>query len=92
MEEIARLLAEERDLGQTEALQRVHDVCDAIATVLAQEGRVQLTGFGSFEVKKRPARYGRNPRTGERLEIPEQVVVTFKAGHKLRERVAGREV
>jgi DNA-binding protein HU-beta len=87
MEEIARALAEELDLPQTEALRLVRTVFDRVAAHLAREGEVRLGGFGTFAVKKRRARWGRNPRTGERLAIPEQVSVTFRPARELRDRL-----
>jgi nucleoid DNA-binding protein len=88
MEEIARSLAEELGLSQAEASRLVHAVCDRIAACLVREGRVEMRDFGIFEVKRRRARRGRNPRTGEQVLIPEKVVVTFKPGKGLSERVA----
>jgi nucleoid DNA-binding protein len=78
MEEIARSLAADLDLAHTEAAQIVRKVFATIEALLRQEGEVRVGGFGTFAVKKRRARRGRNPRTGERLLIPEQVVVTFR--------------
>jgi nucleoid DNA-binding protein len=89
MEEIAEALAEELGLTRSEAWRLVRAVCDRIAAVLAEEGEVRLGGFGTFAVRKRPARRGRNPRTGERLQIPEKVAVTFRPAADLRARIAG---
>ena len=55
----------------------------AITTAVATE-KVQIIGFGTFETKKRPARTGRNPRTGETMEIPASSVVSFKASSSLK--------
>src|SRR5215470_13960758 len=87
MEEIARSLAEEMGLTQTEALQLVRKVFDRIAAKLSAEGEVRLGDFGTFVVAKRRARRGRNPRTGERLLIPEKVAVTFRPAGALRVRL-----
>lgn len=54
---------------------------------LAAGGRVEIRGFGSFSVHHRPARRGRNPKTGEAVDIPAKYVPHFKAGKELRERV-----
>jgi integration host factor subunit beta len=54
---------------------------------LATEGRIELRGFGVFEVKKRKARKARNPRTGEAVLVPETSTVSFKAGREIQERV-----
>jgi DNA-binding protein HU-beta len=59
-----------------------------ITTALAEGDKVQLVGFGSFEVKKRAARIGRNPKTKESIEIPASVVPVFKAGKALKDAVA----
>jgi nucleoid DNA-binding protein len=89
MEEIAEALAEELGLTRTEAWRLVRAVCDRIATILSEEGEVRLGGFGTFAVRKRRARRGRNPRTGASLQIPEQVAVTFRPAADLRARLAG---
>ncbi|MDX8383950.1 MAG: HU family DNA-binding protein, partial [Ghiorsea sp.] len=59
----------------------------AISEELANGGRVELRGFGSFSIKKRDARTGRNPKTGESVEVASKVVPHFKPGKELRERV-----
>ena len=62
---------------------------EAVITAALKEGdKVQLVGFGSFEVKKRAARIGRNPKTKESIEIPASVVPVFKAGKALKDTVA----
>ena len=60
----------------------------AITAALKEGDKVQLVGFGSFEVKKRAARIGRNPKTKESIEIPASVVPVFKAGKALKDTVA----
>ena len=61
---------------------------DTITAALQEGEKVQLVGFGSFEVKKRAARIGRNPKTKESIEIPASVVPLFKAGKALKDAVA----
>ena len=61
---------------------------DAISAALAEEEKVQLVGFGAFEVKSRAARLGRNPKTKETIEIPASKVPVFKAGKALKDIVA----
>ena len=61
---------------------------DTITAALQEGEKVQLVGFGSFEVKKRAARIGRNPKTKESIEIPASVVPVFKAGKALKDAVA----
>jgi integration host factor subunit beta len=63
---------------------------DEIADTLAQGGRVELRGFGAFSVREREARVGRNPRTGEAVEVEAKRVPFFKPGKELRDRVDGR--
>ena len=65
----------------------VNAVFDEITDSLAQGNRVELRGFGAFSVKNRPAREGRNPRTGEKVEVEEKWVPFFKTGKELRERL-----
>ena len=57
----------------------------AVETAMKSEDKVQLVGFGSFEVKERPARVGRNPRTGETLTIPACKMVKFRPGKMLKD-------
>ena len=61
---------------------------DTITDALKEGDKVQLVGFGSFEVKKRAARIGRNPRTKEEIEIPATVLPVFKAGKLLKDTVS----
>ena len=63
-------------------------VVDVITESLVQGDKVQLVGFGSFEVKQRAARLGRNPKTKEELKIPASKVPVFKAGKALKDTVA----
>lgn len=65
----------------------VDDVFDIISRELARGEEVQIIGFGTFEVKERKSREGRNPRTGERIEIPANKLPTFKAGATLKKAV-----
>ena len=65
----------------------VNAVLDEITDALSGGKRVELRGFGAFSVKHRPARQGRNPRTGESVDVEEKWVPFFKAGKELRERL-----
>lgn len=69
----------------------VNAVFDEITDTLALGNRVELRGFGAFGVKARPAREGRNPRTGETVKVDEKWVPFFKTGKELRERLNGQE-
>jgi len=67
----------------------VNVVFDSVTEALSEGNRVELRGFGAFSVKNRPARTGRNPRTGESVDVGEKWVPFFKAGKELRERMNG---
>ena len=62
---------------------------DVVGKTLVDEGRVQLPGLGTLIVRERPARTARNPRTGEKVEVPARRTVGFKLGKALKERVNG---
>ncbi|WCL54748.1 MULTISPECIES: integration host factor subunit beta [Kordiimonadales] len=65
----------------------VSTIFDEITSALARGDRVELRGFGAFSVKERPARTGRNPRTGDQVDVAEKRVPYFKTGKDLRERL-----
>lgn len=65
----------------------VNTILEGITEALARGDRVELRGFGAFSVRRRPARVGRNPRTGESVAVKEKHVPFFKTGKELRERV-----
>ena len=81
--DIARKISEETGLKRQLAQQVVQLVFDGIIKTLATEGRVELRNLGVFEVKRRKARAGRNPRTGAKVSVPERLTVTFKAGREM---------
>ncbi len=60
---------------------------DTMTRALAKGQRIEIRGFGSFDLNHRPSRVGRNPKTGEKVEVPEKYVPHFKPGKELRERV-----
>ncbi len=60
---------------------------DTMTRALAKGQRIEIRGFGSFDLNHRPARLGRNPKTGEKVQVPEKYVPHFKPGKELRERV-----
>ena len=82
--EVARRVAGRTGLGQLASLAAVDVVFEVVGEALAQGGDVTIVGFGRFTRRRRMARSGRNPRTGEVLEIPEATVPAFKASRKLR--------
>jgi integration host factor subunit beta len=65
----------------------VSTVFEQISSALARGDRVELRGFGAFSVRERDARTGRNPRTGDEVQVPHKVVPYFKTGKELRERL-----
>jgi nucleoid DNA-binding protein len=85
--EIVKTISEEIGLTQLKTKEIVQRTFDAIVRTLVEEERIELRNFGVFEVKKRAARKARNPRTGERVDVPEKYVVTFKPGKEMEERV-----
>lgn len=85
--EIVKAISEEIGLTQLKTKEIVQKTFDAIVETLVREGRIELRNFGVFEVKKRAARKARNPRTGEKVDVAEKFVVTFKPGKEMEERV-----
>jgi integration host factor subunit beta len=86
--DMAKSIAEKNRIHCTEVKAIVQQVLDGIIETLVSEGRIELRNFGVFEVKKRKARQGRNPRTGEKVFVPEKTVVTFKPGLEMEARVS----
>jgi integration host factor subunit beta len=74
-------------LFQRDVERVVNTVLEEITSALESGDRVELRGFGAFSVRNRPPRQGRNPRTGDRVEVKEKHVPFFKTGKELRERV-----
>ena len=86
--ELINSVAATTEVSKKEAEAVITATLDAITAALKEGDKVQLVGFGSFEVKKRAARIGRNPKTKESIEIPASVVPVFKAGKALKDTVA----
>ena len=84
--ELIAAVAEKAHLSKKDAEAAVSAVLDAVTDELVKGGKVQLIGFGSFEVRERAAKQGRNPKTGE--AIPATKVPAFKAGNALKNAVA----
>ena len=84
---IARLAEANPHLYQRDIERIVSTVFNEVAAALSNGDRVELRGFGSFSVKRRPARVGRNPRTGEAVNVAEKHLPFFKTGKELRERL-----
>ncbi|HLQ74554.1 MAG TPA: HU family DNA-binding protein [Alloiococcus sp.] len=85
--ELIEKVASATDLTKKDASAAVEAVFDTITETLSNEEKVQIIGFGTFEVRERAARKGRNPQTGEEIQIPASKVPAFKAGKALKEAV-----
>jgi len=85
--EIVKQISEKLGLTQLKTKEIVQKTFDAIIETLLSEHRIELRNFGVFEVKRRKARKARNPRTGERVDVAEKYVVTFKPGKEMEEKV-----
>ena len=86
--ELISAVAANADVSKKEAEAVVTAALDVITAALKEGEKVQLVGFGSFEVKARAARVGRNPKTKESIEIPASKVPVFKAGKALKDAIA----
>jgi len=86
-QDLISLVAEKADLSKKDSEAAVAAVIEGITDTLAKGGKVQLVGFGTFEVRHRQAREGRNPSTGETIKIAAQNVPAFKAGKALKDQV-----
>ena len=84
---IAQLAERFPQLVAKDADYAVKMILDAMTDALARGDRIEIRGFGSFALNYRPPRVGRNPKSGEKVHVPEKYVPHFKAGMELRERV-----
>ena len=84
---IARLALRFPQLVAKDADFAVKMILDALSEALAKGDRIEIRGFGSFSLNYRPPRVGRNPKSGDKVSVPEKWVPHFKAGKELRERV-----
>ena len=89
---IARLAERNPRLVARDADEAVNTMLDAMTEALSTGQRIEIRGFGSFALNYRPPRVGRNPKSGDRVQVPAKHVPHFKAGKELRERVDGQEV
>lgn len=87
---IQKIADENPHLYQRDVEKIVNTIFEEITGALSQGNRVELRGFGAFSVKKRDSRVGRNPRTGEAVEVEEKHVPFFKTGKLLRDRLNGK--
>lgn len=83
--ELIAKVAEATEMTKKDATQSVEAVLDSITEALRSGDKVQLIGFGNFEVRERAARKGRNPQTGEEIDIPASKVPAFRPGKQLKE-------
>lgn len=86
--ELINAVAAAADVSKKDTEAVITAMLDTITKALKQGDKVQLVGFGSFEVKKRAARIGRNPQTKEEIQIPATVLPVFKAGKLLKDTVS----
>ncbi|MDR3214195.1 MAG: integration host factor subunit beta [Azoarcus sp.] len=84
---VARLAARFPQLVAKDAEYAVRMILDAMTAALARGHRIEIRGFGSFALNYRPPRVSRNPKSGDKVLVPEKYVPHFKAGKELRERV-----
>ena len=84
---IARLAERFPQLVVKDADYAVKMILDALTAALVRSDRIEIRGFGSFALNYRPPRIGRNPKSGDKVQVPEKYVPHFKAGKELRERV-----
>jgi len=86
--ELIAAVAEKSGLSKKDSEKAVSAVLDAVTEALVAGDKVQLVGFGTFDVKERAARVGRNPKTKEEIQIPASRVASFKVGKALKDAVA----
>lgn len=89
---VTRLAELHPQLMAKDAELAVKTILDAMSGTLARGGRIEIRGFGSFDLNYRSARQGRNPKNGDKVKVPAKYVPHFKAGKELRERVVERMI
>lgn len=89
-QELIAAVSEKTELTKKDTGTILEAFTEVVADTLAQGDKVQIVGFGTFETRQRAARKGRNPQTGEEMDIPESVVPAFKPGGKLKEAIKGK--
>lgn len=83
--DLVNYIAEEAGLTKADASRALEAMMSGVVKGLKKEGKVTLTGFCTFTAKKKAAKEGRNPKTGEKVKIPARVAATIKAGSKLKD-------
>ncbi|ROR99087.1 nucleoid protein HU alpha subunit [Sinobacterium caligoides] len=86
--ELVAAIADKADLSQEKAAQALTAILDEMTTALSRDESISLVGFGTFEQRHRAARTGKNPQTGEPIEIKASNTVGFKPGKALKEKIA----
>lgn len=85
--DLVKAIAEKTDSTKKAAEEALNAFVEVVSNELKKGGKVQLVGFGTFETRKRAARKGRNPQTGEEIKIPATTAPAFKAGKALKDSV-----
>ena len=88
--ELVAAMVAKAELSKKDAEKALKAFIDVVSEELANSGKIQLVGFGTFDVTERAAREGRNPQTGEAMSIPASKAPRFKAGKALKDAVNGR--
>ncbi len=88
-QELISAIAQNAEISKADAGKALAATIDAITKAMAKGDKVQLVGFGTFEVRERAARTGKNPRTGEAIKIAASKVPAFKAGKALKDTING---
>jgi integration host factor subunit beta len=86
---VANITQDQPQLSEQDVELAVNSILDRMASALAMGERIEIRGFGSMTLHYRPPRIGRNPKTGEKVQVPEKYVPHFKPGANLRKRVDG---
>lgn len=85
--ELISIMSEKSGLTKKDSEKALNAFIEAVSEALAKREKVQLVGFGTFEVRERSARKGRNPQTGEEIDIPAASIPAFKAGKALKDMI-----
>ena len=88
--ELIAVVAEKAELSKKDTEKAVNALIEAVTEGLKKGEKIQLVGFGGFEVKQRAARMGRNPKTKEQIQIPASKVPVFKAGKAFKDAIDGK--
>jgi DNA-binding protein HU-beta len=88
--ELIAVVAEKAELSKKDTEKAVNALIEAVTEGLQKGEKIQLVGFGGFEVKQRAARMGRNPKTKEQIQIPASKVPVFKAGKAFKDAIDGK--